>query len=89
MMSKGTDKSIYKCHCDRSSHTKEYYFKVVGYLKWWDHNRDLRNKGKISFTIIVEINTSKGVTGKSKSLVTMRGNNGKALKSSAVIYNSI
>ncbi|RVW29211.1 hypothetical protein CK203_083944 [Vitis vinifera] len=39
------DKSTFKCtHCNKTGHTKSSCFEIVGYLDWWDHNRDQRKK---------------------------------------------
>ncbi|KAH0679168.1 hypothetical protein KY284_020253 [Solanum tuberosum] len=91
MRSKGINKSTYKCtHCDLSGHTKDRCFEIVGYLEWWDHNRGSRriNASKSSTAVIVETNAKEDVAGQSTALLATRGNNGKALNSSALVSNS-
>ncbi|KAK4716347.1 hypothetical protein R3W88_014685 [Solanum pinnatisectum] len=71
MRYKGINKSTYKSF----------------FLKLWVHNRDSRrrNASKSSTVAIVETNAKEDVVGQSTSLVATRGNNGKALNSSALI----
>ncbi|KAH0753649.1 hypothetical protein KY290_023919 [Solanum tuberosum] len=76
MRSKDINKSTYKCtHCDQSGHTKDRCFEIVGYPKWWDHNRDSRkrNASKSSTAAIVETNAKEDVVGQSTTLVATRG----------------
>lgn len=54
-----SNKSTYKwTHCNQTSHTKNCCFEIVGYSKWWDHNRDLgmKNTEHTSTTAIIETN---------------------------------
>ncbi|RVW17258.1 hypothetical protein CK203_003861 [Vitis vinifera] len=39
------NKLTLKCiHCNKTGHTKNRCFEIVGYQDWWDHNCDQRNK---------------------------------------------
>ena len=52
------DKSTLKCtHCNKTGHTKNRCFEIVGYPDRWDHNRDQRKKDskKTSTAIVAEI----------------------------------
>ncbi|KAH0669559.1 hypothetical protein KY289_024052 [Solanum tuberosum] len=56
-------------------HTNDRCFEIVGYPKWWDHNRDSRrrNASKSSTIAIVETNAKEDVVGQSTALVATRG----------------
>lgn len=63
----------------------------MGYLEWWDHNRDSRKRhsNKTSAATAVETKTGQeDVAAKSSALIATRGNGGKALNSAALISNN-
>ncbi|KAL6348581.1 hypothetical protein AAG906_016099 [Vitis piasezkii] len=66
------DKSTFKCtHCNKTGHTKSHCFELVGYLDWWDHNRDQRKKdsNKTLTATVAEIKTEANVAEKASTLV--------------------
>ena len=39
--------STYTCtHCGKVEHSKEQFYEIMGYPKWWDFNRKSRKKLK-------------------------------------------
>ncbi|KAJ0076392.1 hypothetical protein Patl1_33680 [Pistacia atlantica] len=77
-----------KCtHCNKSGHTKNQCFELVGYPNWWDHNRDQRKKNskKNSIAAIVE---KKEDVDHCSSFVATTGNDGKSLHMCTSVSNS-
>ena len=62
----------------------------MGYLDWWDHNRDKwKNDSKKTLTIaVVEIKTEDNVVEKASALVATTNYGGKVLNTSTPIINS-
>ncbi|KAJ8621389.1 hypothetical protein MRB53_029918 [Persea americana] len=90
--SRGSEKPNYKCtKCNKSGHTKERCYEVIGYPDWWDHNRGSQRKdsnGKAT-TAIITAEAEKGE--QNTVLATTTGtldNNGKALLSSTNTGNN-
>ena len=82
---------LFKCtHCNKTCHTKYYYFELVGYPEWWDHNRDQWKKDfkKTSTVAVAEIKIEKNVAEKASTLVAAMDNGGKVLNISTPIINS-
>lgn len=87
----GTDKSSYKgIHCNKIGHIKSHCYELVGYPKWWDHNRDQRknNSKRTSIVTIVETKTDDDVTKTTSALVTITNSRGIVLNISAPVSNS-
>ncbi|RVW80019.1 hypothetical protein CK203_055832 [Vitis vinifera] len=86
------DKSTFKCtHCNKTGHTKSRYFELVGYLDWWDHNRDKwKNDSKKTLTIaVVEIKTEDNVVEKASAMVAVIDYGGKDIRTRQTIGCSI
>ena len=62
----------------------------MGYLDWWDHNRDQRKKdsNKTLTATIAEIKTEANVADKASSLVATTDYGGKVLNTSIPVINS-
>ena len=46
------DKSTLKCtHYNKTGQIKSHCFKLVGYPKWWDHNRELHKKDSMKTSL--------------------------------------
>ncbi|TXG59600.1 hypothetical protein EZV62_014173 [Acer yangbiense] len=72
--SSGADKSTHKCvHCNKSGHTKDCCFELVGYPEWWDHNRK-KNSKKISTAAVAKIETKDDDASKTSSMAAAIGN---------------
>ena len=85
------DKSNLKCtHCNKTGYTKIRCFRLVGYLEWWDHNRDQQKKDskKTSTVAIIEIKMEDNVAEKDSTLVAAMDNGGKVFNIFASISNS-
>ena len=66
------DKFTLKCtHCNKIGDIKSRCFELIGYSKWWDHNRGQRKKdSKKALTLtIVEIKIEDNVAEKASALV--------------------
>ena len=75
------DKSTLKCtHCQKTCHTKNKCFKLVGYPDWWDHNRSAKSQKGLSTAAAIATKTKNGVTKQASILVISSNNDGKALK---------
>ncbi|KAL6324750.1 hypothetical protein AAG906_017090 [Vitis piasezkii] len=57
--------------CTDSTRGSARCFEIVGYLDWWDHNRDQRKKDskKTSTAVVAEIKTEANVTENASTLV--------------------
>ena len=67
------NKLTLKCiHCNKTGHTKNRCFEIVGYQDWWDHNCDQRNKD----------------SEKASTLIVATDYDGKFLNTSTLVINS-
>lgn len=85
--SKGVEKSNYKCtRCDQTGHTKDRCYELVGYPKWWDHNRASwkKNSKHSSFAAIAKT-VADDIVHKGAAMVTTTNISGKALHISAPV----
>ena len=62
----------------------------MGYLDWWDHNRDQRKKDskKTSTVVVAKIKTEDNVAEKASTLVAATYYGGKFLNTSTLVINS-
>ena len=84
------NKLTLKCiHCNKTGHTKNRCFEIVGYQDWWDHNCDQRKKDskKTSTAAVAEIKTEANVAEKASALVAAIDYGGKFLNTSTPIIN--
>lgn len=77
-----------KCtHCNKTGHTKNKCFKLVGHREWWDYSR--KNNSRNSPTIaIVETKGKDGAFDKALALLATTNKSGKVLNISTPISNS-
>ena len=63
----------------------------MGYLDWWDHNRDQRKKDskKTLTAVVAEIKTKANVVEKASALVAATDYGGKFLNTSIPVINSV
>ena len=80
------DKFMLKCtHCNKTGHIKSRCFEIVGYPKWWDHNREQRKKDfkKASTATITESKIEDNIAEKASTLVATSDCGGKVFNTFA------
>ena len=87
----GKNFPTFKCtHCNKTGHTKSRCFEIVGYLDWWDDNRDQRKKDskKTLTAVVAEIKIEVNVAEKASALVAATDYGGKFLNTFTLVINS-